>query len=272
MNFDNEDDPLNELLELANDEAAHRPAFYRQLLQSKIFVLGAMDNGEDDDDDSIKTITDGSTVQLHVWTDRDGEKIIPFFSSLDELIKSTHDSAAYLHLPARMFLEMTRGSQTILNPYSDHAKEFFPEEVDILLNGNIPGAVGERMTMQKDTHVTIEQPAEYPSVLVHSLTTYFAGQPAVHSAWLAAITYADDPEQHILIGVVTTSDEFDRISAETGSIAADVAPDDIVDVLFIDRNETEKPKGVAAYLLQETQPFYEARWGLDPHGHDSGHA
>lgn len=272
MHFDDEHDPLNEILALASSEAAHRPEFYRRLMVSEILVIGSAAGHEDGDDDLA--IKGGSSVQIQSWSNREGQNVIPFFTSLHELMKATQDDVPYLRLPAKIFLEMTQGTALVLNPYSDHAKEFSPEEIETLLDGGTPGATGERMVVEKDTQVVIGQPSEYPSALVHSLTTYFAGEHAVHSAWLAAIAYSGgaEPQPHILVGVVTDEHQFERISAEAGSIAADVIPDEVVDILFIDKKTIDAPTGVSAYLLQETQPFYEARWGLDPHGHDGGHA
>ena len=276
MHFDDENDPLSEILALASVEAAHRPEFYRRLLQAEILVIGSTAESDDDPDldDDTPALHGGSSVQIQSWSNREGQNVIPFFTSLHELMKATQDDLPYLRLPARVFFEMTQGTPLVLNPYSDHAKEFSSEEIDTLLEGGTPGAIGERMTVEKDTQVIVGQPSEYPGALVHSLTTYFAGEHAVHSAWLAAIAYSGgaEPQPHILVGVVTDTHSFERISAEAGSIAADIVPDEVVDILFIDKNTIENPTGVAAYLLQETEAFYEARWGLDPHGQDGGHA
>ena len=66
---------LEILLEQAATEPAHRPAFFRTLLESTVWVPGTAAEGE--------TVVEDSALDLQHWEKEDGSTVIPFFTSLE---------------------------------------------------------------------------------------------------------------------------------------------------------------------------------------------
>ncbi|VFS78368.1 enhanced serine sensitivity protein SseB [Raoultella planticola] len=74
---------LETLLEKAATEPGHRPAFFRTLLESTVWVPGAAAEGEQ--------IVEESAVDLQHWEKDDGASVIPFFTSLEALQQAVED-------------------------------------------------------------------------------------------------------------------------------------------------------------------------------------
>ena len=66
---------LKTLLEQAATEPAHRPAFFRTLLESTVWVPGTAAEGEQ--------VVEDSALDLLHWEKDDGTSVIPFFTSLE---------------------------------------------------------------------------------------------------------------------------------------------------------------------------------------------
>ena len=62
---------LEDLLEKAATEPAHRPAFFRTLLESTVWVPGTAAQGE--------AVVEDSALDLQHWEKEDGTSVIPFF-------------------------------------------------------------------------------------------------------------------------------------------------------------------------------------------------
>ena len=61
---------LKNLLEKAATEPAHRPAFFRTLLESTVWVPGTAAQGE--------AVVEDSALDLQHWEKEDGTSVIPF--------------------------------------------------------------------------------------------------------------------------------------------------------------------------------------------------
>ncbi len=68
---------LEDLLEKAATEPAHRPAFFRTLLESTVWVPGTAAQGE--------AVVEDSALDLQHWEKEDCTSVIPFFY----LVRST---------------------------------------------------------------------------------------------------------------------------------------------------------------------------------------
>src|SRR6266508_6168128 len=141
-----EDNALELALMLAASEPAHRPEFFRLLLESTIFILGSSDEMPE----GSVTLKANTQVQIKNWVKPDGSSVIPFFSSLRALQLAIQSDEAYIALPARTFFGITRGAELILNPRSQYGKEFTREEVEALLSGGMSW-VPEQRVVEKDT-------------------------------------------------------------------------------------------------------------------------
>ncbi|TAK12297.1 MAG: enhanced serine sensitivity protein SseB [Anaerolineae bacterium] len=235
---------LETLLERAAQDPGQRPAFYLGLLEAQIFALG---NATRDADGKV------TALNLQHWGKADGSPILPFFTSLMRLRQAISAEQSYVELPARAFLEATRGEALILNPNTERGKEFTPSEVAALLDGTL-FQQGHTRVIEEERQVLLGQPANYPTALVEALNSLFHTLPEVKTAWL---TYMDDPQDgagpHLVFGLEVVGDEaaFRNVSGQAGRVANDVLPGEIVDFTPIGAG------GMTDYFRANVKPFYQ---------------
>ena len=116
---------LEDLLEKAATEPAHRPAFFRTLLESTVWVPGTAAQGE--------AVVEDSALDLQHWEKEDGTSVIPFFTSLEALQQAVEDEQAFVVMPVRTLFEMTLGETLFLNAKLPTGKEFMPREISLLI-------------------------------------------------------------------------------------------------------------------------------------------
>lgn len=245
-----EDNALEIALQLAASEPAHRPEFYRLLLESTILILGSSGLKEEEGPVTLKKDT---PIQVVNWRRPDGSSVIPFFSSLRALQQAITTDEKYIALPARTFFEITRGAELMLNPRSAFGKEFTAAEIEALLTQGV-NQVAKPMVVEQDTQVLLGQPAQYPEMMVASLRTLFAQHASVKAAYLALIhDRSRDAKPHLIVGIETQG-EFEKVAREAGMVASDTGPKgEPVDLISVVRGE----KGIAQYFVEEVKPFYE---------------
>ncbi|AYD43212.1 enhanced serine sensitivity protein SseB [Yersinia rochesterensis] len=266
-----EDQSLESLLKLAATESIHRTAFFRTLLDATVLVL--VDGSEQGDEEGEMAFTTGDGVNILHWEKQDGESVIPFFTSV-EVLQQALDIAEdqqvdseklsvkqpFIAMPVRVLFEMTQGAHLFLNPKSEHGKEFWPQEVAMLLeNGGL--AQSAEMVVDKESQILLGQPEEYPAAMVDALIQLFSQRKPVRRAFLALMhDKSVDDKPNLLVGLEVdgTDDEIDQLIQEAGNVASDYAPDDgPVDFCVVN----EKERGVSHYLMTHTQAFYQRRWG-----------
>ncbi|HGM4638592.1 TPA: enhanced serine sensitivity protein SseB [Serratia marcescens] len=248
---------LERLLKLAVTEPAHRPAFFRELLDATVLILGDSEQVQQDGDIALNADT---PVNIQHWEKQDGGSIIPFFISLEALQKAVEDEQPFIAMPARVLFEITQGADLFLNPKAEYGKEFYPEEVAMLLaTGGVVKPVEHYV--DKETQILLGQPEEYPSAMVDALTTLFSQRKPVRRAFLALMhDQAADEKPNLLIGLEVDAEpaEIEALINEAGSVASETAPnDEPVDFCLVSENE----RGISHYLISHTQPFYQRRWG-----------
>lgn len=219
--MEHEPNALEQALIRAATEPAERPAFYRLLMESEVFVLGHV---QGDAGSGRRTVNAGEQVQLVNWQKQDGTRVLPFFASLPALQRAITEQQPYLAMPARSLFELTRGATLVLNPASGHAKEFVPHEVEALLATGL-NQVPQTRVVEKETRVLLGQPAEYPAEMVSALTTLLARHPAVKAAYLCLM---HDPSTRVPVDFI--------LMKPTGA-------------------------GIEPYLRNSVKPFYERTWG-----------
>jgi hypothetical protein len=245
--------PQNKLersLVQAATDPAYRPQFYRDLVESDIFIIQHGSRFTE-----IKETITESDFQLKVQPiEYNGKQCLPAFSSLPRLQAVIKEQVSYIALNALVFLKATRGANLILNPGSDCAKEFGPDEVASLLDGSLWKPTEPQVTPE-NTKVLIGQPAKYPSELVDALCRLFAQNTQVEEAYLAHFFNPKrDEKPHTLIALEVVGD-YDAIVAEAGIVVKEVrVPDPPVNFVQLRCNGL-----VESYFASGVKPFYQRK-------------
>ena len=249
-------EPTNDLerkLMLAADNPASRPEFYKALMEADVFVIGSTDS----EGQGGATIPAGAKLSIVNWEKNDGTPVIPFFTSLEALQRALKEESRYVALPAKNFFEITLGSVLALNPASPYSKEFFPNEVQTLLETGMNYAPKTRV-VQKETKVLLGQPANFPAEMVSALTVLLAKHSAVKAAYLCLMHDPSSSEKPSLVIGFEGEKDLSEAIKEAGSVAADTAPKgELVDFVVLKRSES----GISDYMFKSVKPFYERTWG-----------
>jgi len=243
------DDAVNELellLMRAVNDQAERPAFYSKLLESDVFIIGYTDAEPEGG-----VFREGEKLSVMHWQKQDGTSFIPFFSSLETLRAALDSEQPYVVLPARTLFKKVKGVSLILNPASNFGKEFFPNEIEALLETGLNHAPQHRV-VEESTEVLLGQPAEYPTAMVDALTRLLAKHSEVKAAYLCLKHDPSQPSPSLVVGL--DGEDVERAMQEAGLVAAETAPPGMpVDFTRV----TPDDAGLGAYFRASVDPFYE---------------
>ncbi|MFZ0039764.1 MAG: enhanced serine sensitivity protein SseB C-terminal domain-containing protein [Solirubrobacteraceae bacterium] len=193
---------LERLLVAAANDPAERPAFAQALLTHDVYVPGRSDpppvNG---------VIPPDAKLRFATLEDARGS-VLPFFTSQAKLEEALAQwpgaDPAFLCLPARALLEITRGSRLALNPNTSPGKEYTPQEVAALLDGRESGL--EPILITEKQEVLVGAPRFVPPELPAMLARFFVQRPVVEAAHLGWWRGPGGDEAYLL-GVVALNPE-----------------------------------------------------------------
>lgn len=260
MNTSGENE-LEYLLRLASGASLHWRVFFQTLMNTTVLVLSNASHGSQSNEIVFRS---DKQINIQHWERQDGSSIIPLFSSLEAaqrvVNQKLNQSFNFVTVPVPVLFKITLGVNLFLNPESEYGKEFFPQEVAMLLqHGGM--AKSTEMIVDKETQILLGQPDVYPSAMVDALIALFSSCKPVRRAFLALIRLKNvDEKPNILIGLEVdgTGAEIDLLIQQAGDIASETVTDEgPVDFCLV--NETER--GVSHYLIAHTQPFYHRKWG-----------
>ncbi|EKS1845424.1 enhanced serine sensitivity protein SseB [Cronobacter muytjensii] len=243
-----EKNELEILLEKAAAEPAFRPAFFRTLLDSTVWVPGEAADGE--------AVVAESAVDLQHWEKDDGTSVIPFFSSPAALEQAVEGEQAFVAMPVRTLFEMTLGETLFLNAKLPTGKEFTPNEIRHLLSPE-GSALSQQEVLEGGASLLLSEVAEPPAQMIESLTLLFKEMKTVKRAWLCLLKEQADQPANFLIGIEADGD-IEAVINAAGSVATDTLPgDEPVDLCQV----VEGDKGISHFMMAHLTPFYERRWG-----------
>jgi hypothetical protein len=242
-------EPVNDLeksLINAATNPASRPKFYRNILESDIYVIN-----HQDDKANIQNNVLQARTQLNIQSlERDSKVWLPIFTSLQRLEEFIRSDSNYLQMRGRAFFEITRGANVLLNPNQEYGKEFLPQEIEQMLNGSI-FQPSKTYTAQKDTKVLIGQPAVYPQELVKVLAAYFAKNPLVNKTYLALMSNPEEEKPHLLIAIDGKGD-WQKIIGDAGAIASEaIGKGEVMGFMRLNTSSLSQT------LVRQSKPFYE---------------
>jgi len=244
---------LEEALVQAATDPGSRPIFYKKLLESEIIVLGFSNaSGE-----GSRTAVEGEKLSIVNWEKSDGTKVIPFFTSISAVQKILEEETRVVSLPARNFFEMTKGSTVYLNPKLDFGKEFFPHEIEALLETGVNHSLTQRI-VEESTQIQLWQSAGYPTEMVSALTSLLSRHPVVKAAYLCMMQELTTDKVPTLLVGFEGEGSLELVMQEAGSVVADTAPRGML-VDFVE--VTRENSGASGYMFESVEPFYRRSWG-----------
>ncbi|SMB99316.1 hypothetical protein SAMN00120144_0128 [Hymenobacter roseosalivarius DSM 11622] len=244
-------EPLNrleEMLLLAAADPDARPDFYRALLQEDVLVLTQPQEGQPAGEIPV---TQNMEVQLQVL--HDGK--IPVFTAPERIFDSNvvKEEVPYLRLSGFDLFQMVQGADCALNPFSSLGKLFMANEVAELLSGHLFEAPAHQIP--PDTQILLGQPAEFPTALVESLSTYAAGQPLIRAIYLAQMQLPDSAEPARLLLGFEVEGEDTAFLQEVGAVIQHHldASHQFVDIVLINP-DSEEP---LSHYFYQNEPIYK---------------
>lgn len=239
---------LETLLEQAATEAAYRPAFFRELLNSSVWVPGKAVQ-----DDVVSATSD---VDLQHWEKEDGTSVIPFFTSLRVLERAMDGEHAFVVMPARTLFELTLGETLFLNAKQPTGKEFTPLEITHLLSKE-SSPLSQQTLLEGGEKLLLSEVTDPPAQMMDSLTTLFKTLKTVKRAFLCSLKEQKEQQAVLLLGIEADGD-VESVIQSAGSVAMDTLPgDEPLDICLVKEGE----EGISHFMLAHLTPFYERRWG-----------
>ena len=241
--FEPEND-LEKSLSRAYKDTATRSSFYKDLLESEIYVITNKPLPLDEKG-HLKT---GARVSFERF-EHEGARFLPIFSSFKRLQDSIKNQVNYTKLNARRFFEITRGETVILNPGLELGKVFTPPEIADMLDGKIfaprpPEPVGA------DIKSIVGQPLDYPNSLVEALTALFKEDPDVKTAYLSMVVTSTEDEEPQLMIAIDSSGDWPALANSAQSVAAVHMPGESIYFIRMD----DSP--ICQHILKHVKPFY----------------
>ena len=244
---------LEKLLHKAAAESDHAPAFYEELMESKVFVLGKAE----DDSSGDFTLDDEQALIIQHWErETDNSPVIPFFTSLQMLKQAIDTDEPYLELPTSALFQMTMGAPLVLNPNSEFGMEFEPEDIAGLLDTDL--MTNAEHLLDEETEVLLGIPEEDPETFIEILSSFFAQHKNIEAAYLGTIQIpAQDDEEHLMVGIKGTGrmDKIIDTAIKKISVIEDIMQHNVVDFYVIDQDDQD----ISDFMVENITPFYVAK-------------
>ncbi|UXI66123.1 enhanced serine sensitivity protein SseB C-terminal domain-containing protein [Tahibacter amnicola] len=237
---------LEALMMKACAEPAWRPAFYRQLLESRVLVLVP-------DKPIVPNAQGNDVIRFVQWRRVDGQSAIPFFTSAKTLFDAIPQGAKCLVLEVPTFLALTRGALLHLNPHSEFNLELTPDDVGGLLT---TGTIGKTEAFRLETkrEVVVSAVTETPTAMLEALGKLFSQFPTVEKAYLTQLKgLYEGGEPSLLLGIEMAGDA-EPVAQATGMVVRDTYCGSLkIDVTVI----REDPTAMPASTFNGIAPFYD---------------
>ena len=184
--FESENDIERALVDSAKDNS-RVPAFLRQLLDTEILVAYSCNCEIKPDADGRATIPPGALLTERGVTDN-GKPLHTFFTAPSRARAVFADDHVIMPHKLRNLFARHPNACFVLNPGSDLAHQFLPEEVQRLLAGDFSPPVST-LKITEPTNIRVGQPPHYPTDLVDTLSKVFANHPVIRAAYLAQVEF-----------------------------------------------------------------------------------
>jgi hypothetical protein len=236
---------IETLLSEASAEPGLRPLFYKTLLQAELIVLTDKAN-----DTGARVLKENEKVRFLSLSDGS----LPAFTSTQRIFDGgvVKNEVPFMSLNAKALFEITAGTTIVLNPFSDHAKEFTPAEIQQLLSGRLSDGP-QVQEIKKETHIRIGQPAHFLKEMENSIVTYCKTQPMIEAAFIAMMQDVDSGESpNLVLGIKISGDEEMVFNELSEVVKVHLKPDEHIDFIKISDDDD---LGLSGYF-KTIHPFY----------------
>jgi len=248
--------PVNDLeriLHKAAADHAEAPAFYEELMESKVFVLGKPESEKRSGD---FTLEEEQAVIIQHWErEADNSPVVPFFTSLQMLQHAIETDEPYLELTTVDLFQLTMGAPLVLNPNSEFGMEFEPEDVAVLLDTDL--MVNSEHILDEKTEVLLGHAENVSDIFKSVLTEYFSKHSEVEAAYIGTIQIPeDDDKEHLMVGIQGQG-RFEKIIdtiIQKISLLEDDMMYETVDFYVIDQDDPD----ISQFMVENITPFYLA--------------
>jgi hypothetical protein len=227
------------------DEPAYRLEFLKSMLSEKLVVLTK--DGDISEDHQISE----KDTKFAIFAFQDGR--IPFFTSAKRIFDNNiiKHQVKFLEVEGKNLFAILKGKTLVLNPNSDHTKEFSPEEIERLVDGTYFSKSVRRLKIDKLTPIKIKQPDKYPTEVVKALVNLFSNKPDVNAAYVGWMydPASDDPP-HYIFGIDSRGD-WNSLSGEAGFLVNQILGDEMFNLI-----QMTGQNGIEDYFVKGTKPFY----------------
>lgn len=237
---------LHCLLTRAIQNSREEPAFFRALLEAKVYAHVPIH-------DPVS-----ARFRFIQFNHPDtGQLMLPFFTDEPRARAATGSTARIVALRGHVFLEATLGATMMLNPNDEHCT-LYPEEIATLLRtGRI--ARFEKTTITEGHEPMIGPPTPAPAWLMDLLTLSLAALPFVEVAYLASMHAPDGkgPSSTLLaLGTKPGTGERAVHAVVTAAQPACQRHRFVLDIIHF--GEKDRSTWIDAFRLK---PIYEKGWG-----------
>ena len=228
---------IDEIFDLASKDIVYRPLFYRTILEKELYILIY----PNDKLPTGKFVSDEKTT-LQVRKFADGK--VPVFTSIDKIFDNgvIKEQVNYVAMKGKVIFEMFKDPPVILlNPYSRPSKEFLPDEIKKLRDGEL-FTPDEEYTIKAGVNISLGIPANYPSELVETLKKYCDTRAEIKAAYLGLMHDSSCKETpHLIIGLEVTKNVKDIFGEVAETIRTYIPKGEPVDMINVSENgETAK--------------------------------
>lgn len=188
--------PLERMLRNAWHEPGLRPAFYKRLLKSDVFVPVLPDPGQG----QSGRIGAGEILKVIALVRADQVEVIPFYSSAEHLFKASPAGEKCVVIRVRNLFESRPDAHFHLNPFSVYGREFSPLDTrSLLATGGI--SVTERIWSSSTEEAKLREPDSPPQAVLDALRVLFARNLEIRAAYIAQRIEPEPDGEELLVVV-----------------------------------------------------------------------
>jgi len=247
--------PSNDLEKALHKAAADHnmaPAFYEELMESKIYILG---RPEEENVGKFTLEEEQALIIQHWEREEDKSPVVPFFTSLKMLQQAIESDEPYLELPTSVLFQLTMGAPLVLNPNSEFGMEFDPEDIAVLLDTDL--LVNSEHILDEETEVLLGYAENVPESFTSLLSEFFSRHKDVEAAYLGTIQITEDgDDEHLMVGIKGKGDfgKLIETAIQKISLVKDINYETI-DFYVIDQDDPD----ISEFMIENITPFYVAK-------------